>query len=42
VECIARLLGIKHTLGGDWLDLANPAMNDPVNIVMLDRKMTKQ
>jgi hypothetical protein len=41
-EWLARLLGIKHTLGGDWLEFPNPAMNDPANVVMMDRKMTKQ
>jgi hypothetical protein len=41
-EWLARLLGIKHTLGGDWMEFPNPAMNDPANIVMMDRKMTRQ
>jgi hypothetical protein len=41
-EWLARLLGIKHTLGGNWMEFPNPAMNDPVNIVLTDRSMTKQ
>jgi hypothetical protein len=41
-EWLPRLLGIKHTLGGDWMEFPNPAMNDPANVVMLPRKMTKQ
>jgi hypothetical protein len=28
-EWLARLLGIKHTLGDDWLEFPVPAMNDP-------------
>jgi hypothetical protein len=34
-DWIARLLGIKHTLGGDWMEFPNPTMNDPANIVMM-------
>jgi hypothetical protein len=41
-EWIGRLLGIKHALGGDWMEGPNPAMNDPSNIVTMDRKMTQQ
>jgi hypothetical protein len=41
-EWLARLLGIKHTLGGDWMEFPNQAMNHPANIVMMDRKMTRQ
>jgi hypothetical protein len=41
-EWLARLLGIKHTLGGDWMEFPNPAMNDPANSVMIDHNMTRQ
>jgi hypothetical protein len=37
-EWIARLLGIKHTLGGDSIESLNLAMNDPANIIMMPRK----
>jgi hypothetical protein len=40
-EWVARVIGIKHTLGGDWIELLNPAMNDAKNLVWLDDKMTK-
>lgn len=40
-EWIARVIGIKHTFGGDWIEMRNPAMNDPKNIVWIDGKMTR-
>jgi hypothetical protein len=41
-EWVARLVGIKHTLGGDWMEIPEPGMNDPRNVVMMPRDMTKQ
>jgi hypothetical protein len=32
-DWIPRLIGIKHKVGGDWMELPNPAMNDPSRIV---------
>jgi hypothetical protein len=41
-EWIARLLGIKHTMGGGWIEMIDPAMNDPKKIVWTANKMTRQ
>jgi hypothetical protein len=41
-EWIARLLGIKHTMGGGWIEMIDPGMNDPKRIVWTDSKMTRQ
>lgn len=30
---LGRLLGIKHTLGGDFIEFARAELNDPANIV---------
>ena len=32
-DWIPRLIGIKHKLGDDWMELPNPEMNDPSRIV---------
>jgi hypothetical protein len=41
-EWALRLLGIKHALGDDWMELPDPAMNDPGNVAWLHPDMTKQ
>jgi hypothetical protein len=35
-DWMARLVGIKHTLPADWMELTDPAMNDPGRIVWYD------
>ena len=32
-DWIPRLIGIKHKLGDDWMELPNPETNDPSRIV---------
>lgn len=41
-EWDARLIGIKHTLGGDRMEFPKAAMNDPHNVVWMVPEMAMQ
>jgi len=41
-DWMARLAGIKHTLPDDWMELTDPAMNDPARIVWYDPNGPRQ
>jgi len=38
-----RILGVKHSLpGADWMEMLDPAMNDPARVVWYDPKGPRQ
>src|SRR3546814_4428582 len=39
---VARLIGIKHAIGGDWIEFPDPAMNEPDNVIMLPHELTER
>jgi hypothetical protein len=42
-QWMPKILGIKHSLpGADWMEMLDPAMNDPARIVWYDPKGPRQ
>jgi hypothetical protein len=42
-QWMPQILGIKHSLpGADWMEMLDPAMNDPARIVWYDPKGSRE